>query len=202
MPRRGFGRGSSTRETLADQFGSQFGTIFTLRPQAKYLSGARTVIKINGTIIGFAFRVTWDARTISDEIYTIDDPMPWELAPKRIEVSGTLGLFQIPGESPQAMAMQSDVASFLMDRYITIEVKDTATDATIFRAGSALITGQRGSLSSEQLGSTELTWKAIGWQAENAPKPFSKEEMDATPPNTDTTLLGGLKGAIKSKFGF
>lgn len=205
MSRRGFDRGgagpvTATEKVLADQFGSQFGTIFTLKPQAKYLTGARTIIKINGSIIGFAFKVSWEAKTIADEIYTIDDPLPWELAPKRIEVSGTLGLFLIPGESPQSMAIQSDIASFLANRYITIEVIDSATDAIIFRAGSAMVTGQQSSLSSEQIGSTMLTWKAVGWQAEIAPKPFTKEELSGPKDNTGT--VGTLSSAIKSKFGF
>lgn len=206
MSRRGFGRGEGgtgfdAENFYADQFGSQFGTIFTLRPQAKYLTGARTVLKINGSIIAFAFQVSWEARTSVEDIITIDDPLPWELAPKRIEVSGTLGLFQIPGQSPQAMTIQSDVASFLMNRYITIEVKDTATDATIFRTGSAMITGQQGSLNSEQLGITNLTWKAVGWQAENPPELPSKKEMDSAPLGADG-VFNQIGNAIKGKFGF
>lgn len=182
MPRRGFDRGTgdvtNQEQVLADQFGSQFGTIFTLKPQAKYTTGARTILKVNNQIIAFAFGVTWNISTSAEEIYTIDDPLPWELAPKRIEVNGTLSLFQVPGKSPQAMTIQSDVASFLMNKYIVIEVKDSATDATLLKVGSAMVTGQQGSLNSQQLGTVNLTWKAVGWQIEHPPKSFSKLEMD------------------------
>lgn len=198
MNRRGFNRNNRQREQRAEQIGSQFGTVFTTRQQAKYMTGARTILKVNGSVIAFAFRVSWDVRTVAEEIYTIDSTLPWEIAPKRIEVSGTLGLFQVPGQSPQALNIQSDVASFLIDKYITIEVKDSATDAILFSTGSAIITGQQGTLNSEQLGSVNLTWKAVGWQAENPPKAFKAEDLNSNPSDIGNPLLN----SIKSKFGF
>lgn len=171
MPNRsGFDRNAYQGNPFVDNAVSSLSGILSLRPQAKYMTGARTIIRVNGDIVAFAFQVAWSIRTEVTEINTIDDALPWELAPKRIEVTGTIGMFQVPGQSPQAMTIQSDVGSFLMNRYITIEVKDSSTDAVIFRAGSAMVTGQQSELSYEQIGRTTLTWKAIGWQVENPPR--------------------------------
>jgi len=192
MPNRsGFDR-SASGNSFADNALSSLSSILSLRPQAKYMTGARTIIRVNGDIVAFAFQVAWSIRTEVTEINTIDDALPWELAPKRIEVTGTIGMFQVPGQSPQAMTIQSDVGSFLMNRYITIEVKDSSTDAVIFRAGSAMVTGQQSELSYEQIGRTTLTWKAIGWQVENPPR---------TPRDqTDDEFSSGLeKGLNKAK---
>jgi hypothetical protein len=198
MSRRGFGResGSSIATNFSNNFLASQGAIFSLKPQAKYLTGARTVLKINGNAVAFAFSVTWSVKTEVTEINTIDDPMPWELAPRRIEVTGTLGLFQLPGQSPQALRYQSDIAAFLANKYISIEVRDSASDAVIFRAGSAMVTGQQSEVNSEQVARTLLTWRAIGWQAENAPVKFTNEELQSDP---NTFQPAGALGWVKSK---
>jgi hypothetical protein len=201
MPNRsGFDR-SSGGGSFSQNLESSLGSILSLRPQAKYMTGARTIIRVNGDIVAFAFQVAWSVRTEATEINTIDDPLPWELAPKRIEVTGTLGMFQVPGQSPQAMTIQSDVGSFLMNRYITIEVKDSSTDAVIFRAGSAMITGQQSELSYDQIGRTTLTWKAVGWQTENPPKipsDQSDEEVKSSLDKASDYIKNGIDN-IKSK---
>jgi hypothetical protein len=202
MARRGFNRNESG-PTALENFGSSTGSIFTLKPQAKYLTGARTILRINGSVVAFAFSVSWSAKTDATEIYTIDDALPWEIAPQRIQVSGTLGLFQLPGQSPLVSRFQSDPATFLMNKYISIEVKDSSTDAIIFKAGSAMVTGQQGEIASEQMGRLTLTWKAVGWQAENPPTPFTTDEMKADPDSLDAGPLSpqGIKSFVKGKFG-
>jgi len=199
MPNRsGFDR-SASGNSFADNALSSLSSILSLRPQAKYMTGARTIIRINGDIVAFAFQVAWSIRTEVTEINTIDDALPWELAPKRIEVTGTIGMFQVPGQSPQAMTIQSDVGSFLMNRYITIEVKDSSTDAVIFRAGTAMITGQQSELSYEQIGRTTLTWKAIGWQVENPPK-TPEDQSDSEVKSSLDKASDYLKSKMKLPF--
>ena len=199
MPNRsGFDR-SASGNSFADNALSSLSSILSLRPQAKYMTGARTIIRVNGDIVAFAFQVAWSIRTEVTEINTIDDALPWELAPKRIEVTGTIGMFQVPGQSPQVMTIQSDVGSFLMNRYITIEVKDSSTDAVVFRAGTAMITGQQSELSYEQIGRTTLTWKAIGWQVENPPK-TPKDQSDSEIKSSLDKASDYLKSKMKLPF--
>ena len=199
MPNRsGFDR-SASGNSFADNALSSLSSILSLRPQAKYMTGARTIIRVNGDIVAFAFQVAWSIRTEVTEINTIDDALPWELAPKRIEVTGTIGMFQVPGQSPQVMTIQSDVGSFLMNRYITIEVKDSSTDAVIFRAGTAMITGQQSELSYEQIGRTTLTWKAIGWQVENPPK-TPEDQSDSEVKSSLDKASDYLKSKMKLPF--
>jgi hypothetical protein len=79
MTRRGFGRDGPenlTQDPLSNAIG-QLGAVFTLKPQAKYMTGARTVIKVNGKLLGYAFAVSWNCQTDAVEIETIDDPIAW-----------------------------------------------------------------------------------------------------------------------------
>ena len=169
--RPGFGRSSGTIATaVADAVAANFGSILSLRPQAKYMTGARTVIKVNERIVGFAFQVSWNINTEQTEIYTIDNTLPHEIVPKRIAVSGTIGAFIIPGRSATAEVIQSDMFSFLTNKYITIEVRDSVTDEIIFKTNNAAITNSQGSLTADQVGTMQLSWKAIGWLSEEVPK--------------------------------
>lgn len=206
MPRRGFGRDErqpvSTRDrSFQEAATQQLGPVFTLRPTAKYMTGARTILKINGNIIGFAFQVSWNIQTDATEIMTIDEPIAYELAPRRISVSGTLGLFQVPNRSPQAELIQSDVASFVGNKYITIEVRDSNTDAILFKTNRAMIVGQQSDIRSEGIAQTTLQWKAIGWQAESSPNDMS-EQYDSDNSPSSSSGIQRIGNAIKEKFSF
>jgi hypothetical protein len=193
---RGFGRNEG-QINVVENVASNAGTIFSLKPTAKYLTGARTIIKINGNLVGFAFSVSWQISTDATEIRTIDDPIAYELAPRQISVTGTVGGFIIPGKSPQAELLQTDLANFLMNKYITIEVRDSATDTIIFKTNRAMVTSSNGSTSAEKPAEMNLSWKAVGWQAETAPTPPADSDMDNV-----SDGAGGILNSIKSKFNF
>ena len=196
MASRGFGRNEGSINVV-ENVASNAGTIFSLKPTAKYLTGARTVIKVNGNLVGFAFAVSWQISTDATEIRTIDDPIAYELAPRQISVGGTIGGFIIPGKSPQAELLQTDLANFLMNKYITIEVRDSATDTIIFKTNRAMVTGSSGSTSAEKPAEMSLTWKAVGWQAESPPTPPADSDMDKV-----SNGAGGFLDNLKSKFNF
>src|SRR5271157_2171948 len=65
---------------------SQVQGIISTLPTAKFASGARCTLKINGRLIGFAFGVAWRIQTMAVEINTIDDWLPYELVPQRVLV--------------------------------------------------------------------------------------------------------------------
>lgn len=177
--RRGFDRNSGNGATVAQRqlikelTNEAASAIAFNRPSAKYMTGARTVVKINDTIIGFAFQVTWSVQNETMPIYTIDDIAPWEIAPQRVSVNGTLGLFQIPGNSPVQSGIMTDLSSFLANKYITIEVKDSSTDSILFRTTTAIVTSLQADVNSERLSTYSLSWRAVGWQAEVGYKPLT-----------------------------
>lgn len=144
--------------------------IVSAKPVAKYLSGARCTLKVNGKIIGFAFAISWNIKTSVTEINTIDDYLPYELAPQRITVDGAISGFRIPGSGPTQNLLQADFVSFLHQRYIEIEVRDTQSDNLIFLANKALITSRNENIKSDALADVSLSFKAIGWVDERLPK--------------------------------
>lgn len=201
MSRSGFGRkegfnksGRSIADGILSNVISNVAT--SLSPEMKYHTGARAVIKINDKLFGFAFAVSWNIQTENQEIMTIDDYMPVELAPRVITINGSLGTFVIPGRSPTSELLQSHILSFMQNKYITIEVSDSASGSILFKTNKAVITSCQTSVQADQVSVTQLTWKAIGWQNEFVPEPPSEASEDR--------LSSGLKNIgnkVKNFFG-
>jgi hypothetical protein len=170
---------------LVQNVGSNTQSILTFKPSAKFASGARTIIRMNNQLVGFAFGITWNVSTIADEIYTIDDPMPHEIAPNKISVSGTLSAFHIPGYGASVKFLQANVLSFLFQKYICIEARDSATDWLLLYVPQAMVVNRSENVQSESLNTFTLSWKAIGWQDEyepnGYPKNYNKTAAEAAP---------------------
>jgi hypothetical protein len=149
---------------------SAVGALSPLNNFARYMTGARAIIKVNGKLFGFAYGVNYTINTPHEEVWTIDDWTAYELAPQRISISGTLGMFHVPGKSPTEQLVQANVLSYLMHKYITIEISDQMTGEKIFKTERAVITSKSQNLNAGELSTINLTWKAIGWIDELTPK--------------------------------
>ena len=156
-------------ERVGKNVASNFDGILSVKPMAKYFSGARCILKMNGKIIGFAFAISWRINTSVTPIHTIDNYEDHELAPKRIEVSGAISGFRIPGSGPGDQLLQADVLSFLHQKYIEIEVRDSQTDNILFYTSKALITNRNESVRTNSLSEMSLEFTAIGYRDERDP---------------------------------
>jgi hypothetical protein len=160
------GSGFNLAENLASNL-----NVFSIKPIAKYLSGARCTLKVGGRIVGFAFSISWNIDTKVTDILTIDNYLPHELVPTRIDVSGSISGFRIPGSGPGMLSMQSDVLNFLHQPYVEIEVRDSQTDEIIFMTKKAMITNRQEAIKTNSLAELTLQFKAIGFRDELSPEP-------------------------------
>jgi hypothetical protein len=165
----GFNNRPNLGQSLVDNVASNVSGIFSTKSSARYASGARCILKINGKVSGFAFGISWRITTQVTEIQTIDDYFPYELAPQRISVEGTISALHIPGQSAGTEMWQPDALNFLFQQYVTIEVRDT-TDNLMFYTTQAMITSRSEDIKVDQLSNVQLTWKAIGFQDERKPE--------------------------------
>jgi hypothetical protein len=168
------------KKLIVDEVKSTFNS-FAITPKAKYVSGARVVLKINDSLMGFSFGVSWEISTDYREINTIDDYQAWELVPNRISVSGTISGFHLPHKSPTLIGIQSDVLSFLFDKYLTIEVRDSATNVLLFFTNKAVIVNRSEVINAESLATLNLRFKAIGFKegAFEFPTNYDKKTEEA-----------------------
>jgi hypothetical protein len=188
--------------TLVDNALSNVAGILSTRPTAKYLSGARITLKINGKLVGFAFAITWNITTDYVEINTCDDYLPYELAPRRITVDGTISCLHIPGTSAGTEGWQPDVLSFLFQPYISIEARDAGTNQVVFSTDKAMIEQRSEEIRVDQLSSVTLRWRAIGFVDEknltqtSPPNNYNQDSQSAAQNANNNSLPGGVSNIL------
>ena len=166
----GFNNKPNVGTQLANNLAQNISGIVSTKQTAKYASGARTILKINGKPCGFAFGVSWRITTMATELQTIDDVFPAELVPQRVSVEGTISALHIPGQGVGQQLWQPDALNFLFQQYITIEVRDSATDQLLFYTSKAMITSRQEDIRVDQLANVQLNFRAIGFQDERKPE--------------------------------
>lgn len=157
------------QNVVDNALGGNIGGIISTRPVAKYMSGARCILKINDKIAAFAFGVSWRINTTYKEINTIDNPLPEEFVPQMIKVEGSITALHIPGQGVGAQLWQPNVLSFLFHQYIRIEVRDSQTNQLLFYAPKAVITTRQEEIRVDQLANVSLNFMAIGFRDEKDP---------------------------------
>ena len=185
---------SSVANAVAENAVEGLSSILTIKPVAKYLSGARCILRINGRVVGFAFGISWNIQTMAEEINTIDSYVPHELAPNRVEVTGNISGFRIPGSGPGSQFIQTDLVSFLHQRYIEIEVRDSQTDNLIFLTRKALVTRRSESIKTGSLADMSLEFRAIGFLDERSQAPAPKSR------GSDNQATGTISRILNTRF--
>jgi hypothetical protein len=165
----GFNNRPNVGQRLLDNAAGNISGVFSTKSSARYASGARTILKINGKVSAFAFGVSWKINTQVTEIQTIDDYFPYELAPQRISVEGTISALHIPGQSAGTELWQPDMLNFLFQQYVTIEVRDIS-DQLLFYTTQAMITSRSEDIKVDALSNVQLSWRAIGFKDERKPE--------------------------------
>lgn len=189
----GFNNRPPVAQSILDNaIGGNISGIFSTAQIAKYASGARCILKINGKLVGFAFAISWRINTMFAEINTIDDTLPAELVPQRISVDGTISALHIPGQNATTELWQADVLSFLFLQYLSIEVRDSQTDQLLFYTDKAAITTRQEELRIDSLASVTLSFKAIGWKDEKPPEMPQNYNVKSSDQSGDAGLAGGI----------
>jgi hypothetical protein len=202
-PNTGFDNTPGFAASLVNNVASNVAGIFSTRPNAKFMSGARCTLKVNGSLVGFAFGISWTINTMVTEINTIDDYLPAELAPQRVTVEGTISALHVPGVSPGTLNWQSNVLSFLFAPYMSIEARDSSTNQIIFATDKAMIVSRTEDIRIDDLSNTTIRWRAIGYIDEQTPQPLNNYNQPNLNPGAPTTgqtnpVTSAISGAAQA----
>ena len=193
----GFTGGKFQGNEAGENLLKDWSSLVNFAPAAKYHSGARCVLKINGDVAAFAFGISWTIETQNTEIRTIDNYMPYELAPNIISISGSLNGFHVPGKGASALLIQAQALDFLFHKYITIEVRDSVTDNLLLYVPQAVITSRQETVAVENLTTVVMQWRGVSWKDEiepNFPSDFTSTA------NSNPGVVQGLINSVKKLF--
>jgi len=200
----GFNNTPNIGQQLTDNvLEGNLGGIISARESAKYMSGARCILRINSKPVAFSFGIQWRIDTLYTEINTIDNTLPEELIPRAIKVTGSINALHIPGQSAGVTLWQPDVLSFLFHQYITIEVRDSSTNQLLFFAPKAVINSRQEDIRVDELAQVSLSFMAIGFKDEKTPEVPLKALTKASAStngdlNTEPQVLGDFNTGLIS----
>lgn len=136
------------------------------------LSGARSILSVNGSPFAAGYVLNYDLRTEQYPLYTVDSPLPAELCPDKIMVSLSMRIFRTVDNDPVRLgiAPPADLAGgTLVDKgftefnYLTIELRDKLTDQMILYIPKASINSRSGGITAESLLSETISITGIGF---------------------------------------
>jgi len=103
--------------------------------QQQLQPGAGVILRINGSVVGFATALSFSRSQNIKVIHEIDNPFARELAPTTYSVSGSLGGFRVRDQGgldgPGIMDI-STIQSFFYQKYAVIEVVDRLSNKVLY----------------------------------------------------------------------
>lgn len=130
--------------------------------QSRIASTAKVVLYINGRAYAQVTTFRWTCDTPTREIAGIDSSEPFELAPTRTKVTGTIGLVRLVGDGGIEGAGASVPFEYIASgKYFSLMLVDRATDTTLFRADNCRTSSQYWDVPQKGLITGSLTFEAI-----------------------------------------
>src|SRR4051812_46791088 len=116
--------------------------------QPQVISGARAIVTINQIPVAAAFVLNYSLGTSHVPLYTVDSPLPVELAPDRVTAQISLQVYRTPGNDPVLLGIAppgDGSLKFTENKYISLEIRDKDTDQTVLYLPKCVLISRSGS---------------------------------------------------------
>lgn len=133
-------------------------------------SGARAILNLNGQLTVWATEVSYVLETEYKPVLEIDNSLPAEIAPGRINVQVTCSSLRVPNTSPTVNLLQPTILNAMTQPYTSIEIRDRGTDTTILKVERAQLTRRAGRVSARGLSAETWVFVGIGFKDERNPE--------------------------------
>lgn len=137
--------------------------------QPQVLAGYRTILKVNNNIVGAGFVLDYSIDTSEVTISGLDNIVPSELAPDKIQVMMNIRVYRTAENDPVTglIAPLGDNAhqldAFTKSPYISVEIRDKVSDKTIIFLPRAFLFRRSGTVDAENLLIETWSIKSIGF---------------------------------------
>lgn len=137
--------------------------------QPQVLAGYRTILKVNNSVIGAGFVLDYSIETSEVTISGLDNVVPSELAPDKIQVLMNIRVYRTPDNDPVSSLVAplgdgpNQLDAFTKSPYISVEIRDKVTDKTIIFMPRAFLFRRSGTVDAENLLIETWSIKSIGF---------------------------------------
>lgn len=137
--------------------------------QPQVLAGYRTILKVNGSVVGAGFVLDYTVETSEVTISGLDSVTPSELAPDKIQVMMNIRVYRTPENDPVSGLVAplgdgpNQLDAFTKSPYITVEIRDRVTDKTVIFLPRAFLYRRSGTVDAENLLTETWSIKSIGF---------------------------------------
>lgn len=123
---------------------------------------------VNGAPFGRVTSFRFSSSTPRDAIYAIDSLDPFELAPTRTRVTGSLGLVRtIADGGAEGAGMTSNYEQLSREKYFSLMLVERISDTVIFRADYCSVVTQQWDVSAKEMVRGSIEFEALDWSNEN-----------------------------------
>jgi len=118
---------------------------------------------INGNVVGFATGFSLNRNQQLNTIYEIDNPLPAEIAPTLISVSGTLSGIRVRDNylDENKIFDLSQVINFFTQKYVNITIEDMQTGKIIYNIYKAIFESDSISIENKKTITFNANFKAM-----------------------------------------
>lgn len=111
--------------------------------RSRLLTGAQTLVYINGQLFGRIADISWSSETPQSEKKVVDWMPPWELVPQGASVRGVMTIYRIHKDGGiEGAGMTANWNDLTRQKYFSVMVLDRVTDTVLFQADKCSVTGQ------------------------------------------------------------
>lgn len=128
--------------------------------QSVVLTGARTIISVNGRTLPIISDISADIQTDHIELKTVDNLSAEEIAPTSVSIRMTITCYRLPDNGLSQLGITPGAGQIMSSPYTNVEVRDRLTDATILFVPKMRITNV--SLRSPARGPAQVTMSLVG----------------------------------------
>ena len=133
----------------------------------KITVSAQVICYLNGSPLGQVNSFHWSSSTPYKALYGLDSIVPVELAATTTNVSGTVGIYSIPGSGNLGgLGVTAPFQNVLNQQYFTIALRDEQTGTTFFSAQYCQVQDQSWQAESKGIVSGSFSFTGLLWTNE------------------------------------
>ncbi len=134
------------------------------------ITGARTVLFVNGRPFGRVADFKYDSSTPLREIRGIDSMEPFELAKTVSRVTGTMTIYRLSGDGgAEGAGLVAPVSELSREKYVSLVLVERNTNKVLFETQKAQISNQSWTIPARGYVMGSIQFEGIGFNNEVRP---------------------------------